>query len=773
MLQRPSLLQQITLLPNYLNISCAKFYPDLMKSHGNQKIQNRIEIVKVSVYLVSFVILAVSLFYPWVRSRYSAKEQFRSIYYKNIISHSSAMVEEIVSFLKKYEIAIRFLSNIGDNPQIVTCSVDDISRFINVSKRIRDSIDPSPTRVIWSEEDSIYCHIEWLSYNTSNFSIYIAFKVTGELFILKKYGIDTDFNDFDPFLSGTIIGDYTTQMSELYTNYTNNNMVSWTSPYLFNNDNSNFTQIFGVFMQPRNDNSSRIVTSISVNFSFLHESLEDIVSNYSIKYVLLNPSDEVLFENSLGETHFVNISGKTLFFPKLNELDDSLWEHVNGLLPNLTDGTVYDVTYNDSSYLLLSSLISIRNTTHFNLIVVIDLGQEIESVFLSTTIVFVSCIIVIFCTFIIMCFINVQKNKSVEPKIQETPLPESLVFDSVLLKLIFRLRRIQLALPDDQSINKQIDSSISQLTLNPEQIFSIECIKGSDDYLSNVLSFGSFDSCPYVDQKVYSYFSQLVLSKVGNYPNLGKLDFDYRYHQSLPINSFVKLALSYIDSHSIYMDEIDPSLFLLFLNHIAKKHLSFLLEASENIVGVSYFSLGPFSSYFKSPLEHLSVMFSILIMSLYRFENESMFFGDEAILSMQIRDFFLDFHLFIPNTNSIIMKYLHVTSSSILESTLLSKQLSFIGEIMTVSQGPDFSIENYSHRILIFKAIVILSFYSNIWHKGSPDILTKNNPIYQRIAFSKDLIINDHVKFTKKHIISPLIEVLNKFEPVDNQFFFQ
>ena len=758
------------------------------------------------------------MFVQWQRVRSKSSDLTEEILRKHIVIYSSEAKATIENIMNRYGIVAAFVSNLNYDPQLLQCADSEMNYLATFVQSISANLNPQPKTFIsiQFEGQKRYCQFETNPNSYRAFTLYYMYdlEVQDDPYLhVRSYSWQTDFGSWQPFNQGTSVADY----SKAQLNFSYMESLIGTSGWitripLLSDLSLNSVQTLTVFSTTINTDTNvlRAYSSVSLRLSDLAKELSRLsVDKPRIRYVLLTLNNTVLIESTMGAILPTSIEEGVTRYPKLNDINSSLWSQVSNMLNTIQDGNVSTFMDNDITYLLVRQPIIPNNMSQsFIFLACFPLDFSIENVILPMSTYFVIGLAVIIVGAFLGLFLIQKNEERRKRKLSKRTQLLNLPYDSnnyvddhgIVPRSIHQIRNLELLYPDDITLNKVLDGTVESLSSQKEKIFTLKNVRCE---FCEYLSPKSLDFIDDPREASYTYWRELV------YPTIKFKFSKFPVDQFIrsPNNLLIRYMITILYDNKLLIPPFDPDCLLHFFLKIEFGIVN-PVHAALMIFSLRHLIFGPFNYWITNKVDILILFFAAYFtqfssknyninkrhflnenseevssneterMSFYPISNskevyEKAFNDSYSITEDNIKTLYRIFIETVPvSENDKIFHYFWKGIKKILFSHMYSKQFELLGEIRVRVQSHEFSVHtDYYDRLLFMKSILKLCDLCDYW--SSEYIMLKTLQIADNIFFSEEenkdklFIATFHYEFTSKMVL-PWISLFTGFKQLDD-----
>lgn len=713
-------------------------------------------VLKNSTFLLSFMLIAFSIIYPFARTRFTSRDSFYSLATQFLINHADALVVNAEQLFSKYEMTSYFLAHLYNDPTIISCSPERMVEYTTYVKTLLNNLSPKPSRLftVQFDEPQRYCQFEFTPGNNSNFSFYYVFQVDNNL-VVKRYNDSIDYSNWDYENTGELIKVVTKEEFNFSNTFEpTSNVTYWSDKFSIFNDSMDTLQMSANTPVRSTDEVLKIISSISIPTQKMAEILID--SNNKVElchFALLKINGGVIINDELGVIYPKVVTALRPIFPKLNEIDSPLWKQVAKELPNFKYNTTYKIVVNESEFLVIKRCVAPRNKNHtHDLITVLNYDPLLEAPLADVSATFIVTLVATGLIFILARLFLKRNSETRERKLAKqkehslntTGINLLSMNNGVITDSIEKLRNLQLKLPDDVILNKTLDNVVLNLS---EQRYSHMIV--TKEHGCNYCEHLASHKRSIVQTPLQNAFStwkitanKLTLRNLPDFPN-----FNFEDYQNDPINMLIRLMSTIILKENLLFEQFDPDFLTQFFIIFASKccddpiHTAHVIFTLYSLIATQFkFWIRPFDLFillftaFVQDVNYINAIKAInedqtdvddtgLITNVIH-SNEV--FKDESSFTLQkIRLIFDFFHEIMPlNREDPLCIHFENTVTILLKSQQAKRQFDLLGEVRNRIQSSEFSTTTSMGDCNLFMKS-ILKFADYIDYMSSEDIMLK------------------------------------------------
>lgn len=484
-----------------------------------------------------------------------------------------------------------------------TCNEEKIQELLSFGAASLGSLPFNPHKYFFFNSDGHTCFVNWTNELITPYCLLYGVEDT-DSYTIKQYDAYMVLTEdkFDPPNTGYNL-----------VTYNSSSTILDKFPYTGKNRNCNYIQFLSDndvtitnYAQFNYSNTGVITMGFTTSIIDLYRYATTEIIQDPCRYIFFNDQEQVLFDSIEGVMNTSFNTWKSATFPFLNETSLEFWHNIlqNESLP-----------FNYTFYTLATRPIDVGEGVTYKLVMACMPGHQSKSVMYFTSVILVILLVsFLICVIVALCFIQhinnrlqAQISRRVYPKSNTVEEPD--IAGGACLAALHRLRRLELALPDDRLLNKAVDTAINHLAMPRDAHLLGDASCPLCSAINGSVSFGGVDT-----ERAFPAWRRVTLPRLIQ---VGPLSDQLLEVGKLPNSParVVALVAAVLDRKNLLVMDADPDSIISFVVLYVRELCSKPILAELQLAGLCHILSLPFSQWIGSPLNHLAILFCSLLFS--------------------------------------------------------------------------------------------------------------------------------------------------------------
>ncbi|OHT10574.1 hypothetical protein TRFO_20067 [Tritrichomonas foetus] len=656
------------------------------------------------IYLISFILVVISLFYPWFLIRSNALESFEQLIDSGLPIRAARLAQIVGTILDQYKMTTNYLSSLYESPQLLDTNYSNILQFVKFAVSTHATYDMKPSSMFIYTENVSFFMVNFRD-DSSNYDFYSSVHIDGK-YINKKFPSNYDFLNFDPINDGTTVQKIPSPTSPIPLDGRR-----WANSIF--SDNGEYTTVL-YSLAPTDGNRT---IGMSMQIEKLYKIFDSGTVRKNLRYICMGLDGGVLFQSGIGSVKPVIVDGEPQF-PKMADLGSEFWAYVSKI--DFKTNIQQLIIFEETEYVARFANITSENQVTHHFILIVEKSKILSKPFFYSAVYIVVLISLLMILFVVAQFCKKRNDEKCKSRLsrQDTqflPDNEGIESCSTLQHCITQLRSIELLYPEEIILNQVLDKVVANLCEQRHRHF-LQKVRPNCGFCNHLISEPI--STDFKTDTCFNCWSSMVRHLVDKDT---PLVFNSDLCEQNPSQYLMKCFTKIILKENLTFEMIDPDIFLQFIFHFSISLCSDCTMASFVLCDVYNTLTTFFSTWIKNRIDFLIIYFTSMIYftdSVSIEENlemdEQTRIQIEALCDNYSRftrktEFVLDvFAEYFPGIeDQEIFKYFRKTVSKILLNIQDFNLLDMLGEFRVRIESPDFSVFNDdSDKILFFSALI-------------------------------------------------------------------